>query len=234
MPITDSSVEQKDASGVTIDLGTRYDSDAGIHFQKVVPVNEDGSPWDGGGSGLEGDALANLDDDYPSGTVDLTGETAVSSWVIGNFTGGTAVAVDFPAVDQPFEVTLTSLDASDLDLAVDGSAVSFSRTVDPSEYLSEQVHVTVKPTPFGWVAVVHPPTPAQFQPYDATGNVVLTTTDVQSALDQADAALAGSLGYVNHGATAGTARPTGYAAVHWVGTVEPSNAVAGDIVDIVP
>ena len=32
------------------------------------------------------------------------------------------------------------------------------------------------------------------------------------------------LGYVNHGATAGMARPTGWAAVLWLGSVEPSNA----------
>lgn len=30
--------------------------------------------------------------------------------------------------------------------------------------------------------------------------------------------------YVFHGATAGTARPTGYTHVTWVGSVEPTNA----------
>jgi hypothetical protein len=35
-------------------------------------------------------------------------------------------------------------------------------------------------------------------------------------------------GYINHGATAGTARPTGFASIEWHGTVEPSNAVDGD------
>jgi hypothetical protein len=34
---------------------------------------------------------------------------------------------------------------------------------------------------------------------------------------------------VNHGATADTARPTGAAAVYWIGTVEPTNAVDGDL-----
>lgn len=40
---------------------------------------------------------------------------------------------------------------------------------------------------------------------------------------------AASLGYVNHGATAGTARPSGFAAVQWVGSVEPTNAIDGDL-----
>lgn len=35
-------------------------------------------------------------------------------------------------------------------------------------------------------------------------------------------------GFVNHGATAGTARPTGYASIEWFGTVEPTNWVDGD------
>ena len=33
---------------------------------------------------------------------------------------------------------------------------------------------------------------------------------------------------VNHGATAGTARPSGYGSVEWIGSVEPTNAVDGD------
>jgi hypothetical protein len=40
---------------------------------------------------------------------------------------------------------------------------------------------------------------------------------------------ASGLGVVNHGATAATARPSGYEAVVWVGSVEPDNWVAGDI-----
>lgn len=36
-------------------------------------------------------------------------------------------------------------------------------------------------------------------------------------------------GYVNHGSTAGTTRPSGFAAVLWYGTVEPDNMIAGDI-----
>ena len=35
-------------------------------------------------------------------------------------------------------------------------------------------------------------------------------------------------GFINHGATAGTARPTGFTSVEWVGSVEPTNAVNGD------
>lgn len=35
-------------------------------------------------------------------------------------------------------------------------------------------------------------------------------------------------GWVNHGATAGTARPSGFASIEWYGSVEPSNAIDGD------
>jgi lysophospholipase L1-like esterase len=40
---------------------------------------------------------------------------------------------------------------------------------------------------------------------------------------------ASGMGFVNHGATAGTVRPTGYAAVTWYGTVQPTNMAVGDI-----
>ena len=36
-------------------------------------------------------------------------------------------------------------------------------------------------------------------------------------------------GVVIHGATAGTARPTGFAMVIWIGSVEPTNAENNDI-----
>lgn len=35
-------------------------------------------------------------------------------------------------------------------------------------------------------------------------------------------------GVVAHGATAGTARPSGFASIEWIGSVEPTNAVDGD------
>lgn len=35
-------------------------------------------------------------------------------------------------------------------------------------------------------------------------------------------------GYVNHGSTAGTARPTGYASIEWLGSVEPTNMTSAD------
>lgn len=35
-------------------------------------------------------------------------------------------------------------------------------------------------------------------------------------------------GYVNHGETASTARPSGFASVEWHGSVEPENAEDGD------
>jgi hypothetical protein len=36
------------------------------------------------------------------------------------------------------------------------------------------------------------------------------------------------MGYIAHGSTAGTARPTGFASVTWVGTVQPTNMAVGD------
>lgn len=36
---------------------------------------------------------------------------------------------------------------------------------------------------------------------------------------------------VNHGAVAGTARPAGAEVVNWIGSVEPTNAIAGDTWD---
>jgi CTP synthase (UTP-ammonia lyase) len=35
-------------------------------------------------------------------------------------------------------------------------------------------------------------------------------------------------GKVAHGATAGTARPSGFASIEWEGSVEPTNAINGD------
>ncbi len=48
----------------------------------------------------------------------------------------------------------------------------------------------------------------------------LRTTEVTRA--------ASGKGYVNHGATAGTSRPSGWASIEWLGSVEPSNAIDGD------
>lgn len=38
----------------------------------------------------------------------------------------------------------------------------------------------------------------------------------------------GTLGVVIHATIASTARPTGYAAVCWIGTIEPTNAINND------
>lgn len=47
-------------------------------------------------------------------------------------------------------------------------------------------------------------------------------------LSAGDKLAASGKGYVNHGATAGTARPAGYASVEWYGSVQPTNAAVGD------
>ncbi len=55
-----------------------------------------------------------------------------------------------------------------------------------------------------------------------------TLTTAGNSVATEDVRTASGKGYVNHGATAGTARPTGYASVEWVGSVSPTNAVDGD------
>lgn len=58
------------------------------------------------------------------------------------------------------------------------------------------------------------------------------STAQQTALDlkqNASVVAANGMGVVAHGATAGTARPTGFAVVTWIGTVTPTNALTNDI-----
>jgi hypothetical protein len=66
---------------------------------------------------------------------------------------------------------------------------------------------------------------------DADAASARTTLGVPSAVDAAITALKATLYVVNvHGATAGTARITGYAGNIWYGSVHPTNAVSPDIV----
>lgn len=68
-----------------------------------------------------------------------------------------------------------------------------------------------------------------------TGVVTLDQADITNlvsdlaAKQAASVIAANGLGVCVHGATAGTARPTGFAVVFWIGTVEPSNAVDNDV-----
>lgn len=39
----------------------------------------------------------------------------------------------------------------------------------------------------------------------------------------------GSMGVVIHGATASVSRPAGYGAIHWIGSVTPTNAIDNDV-----
>ncbi len=54
------------------------------------------------------------------------------------------------------------------------------------------------------------------------------TTDAPSKNAVYDALNTNGKGFVNHGSTASTARPEGFASVEWYGTVEPDNIAAGD------
>lgn len=53
-----------------------------------------------------------------------------------------------------------------------------------------------------------------------------THQDVQDAVDTLRTT---GMVVVNHGSTAGTARPSGAAAVYWVGTVTPTNMTSADL-----
>lgn len=65
-----------------------------------------------------------------------------------------------------------------------------------------------------------------------TGNQAQST--VTNLVSDLAAKLAASVvsangkGYVDHGAIAGTARPSAFASIEWHGTVEPTNAISGD------
>ncbi len=76
--------------------------------------------------------------------------------------------------------------------------------------------------------------------HDATaisyaGGTGISAAHVEGAIDElatekqdASVISGNGKGFVNHGATAGTARPSGFASIEWIGSVEPSNAVNGD------
>lgn len=61
----------------------------------------------------------------------------------------------------------------------------------------------------------------------AQADITNLTTDLAAKATEATRTASGK-GFVNHGATASTARPTGYASVEWIGSVSPTNAVNGD------
>jgi hypothetical protein len=60
-------------------------------------------------------------------------------------------------------------------------------------------------------------------------NAILQGAQGDPGADGADGADA-NITFVNHGGDPNTARPAGYTAVVWYGSVQPNNAVAPDIV----
>lgn len=60
-----------------------------------------------------------------------------------------------------------------------------------------------------------------------TGQVLTKLSNTDFNIDWVS--LLPAVGYANHGADNTVVRPTGYSAIIWVGSVEPSNAIAGDI-----
>lgn len=63
--------------------------------------------------------------------------------------------------------------------------------------------------------------------YGSGANPSFGNITVSGTVDGLDLAT-NAKGFVNHGSTASTARPSGYVSVEWYGSVEPENAVAGD------
>jgi hypothetical protein len=63
--------------------------------------------------------------------------------------------------------------------------------------------------------------------HDTDGTLAPAAVEEAGAASAADIAANGK-GYVSHGSTAGTARPSGFASVEWQGSVEPTNAINGD------
>jgi hypothetical protein len=78
-------------------------------------------------------------------------------------------------------------------------------------------------------------TPTAHKSSHSTGGPdALTPADIGAAAashnhDSAYAAKSSAFVVVNHGATASTARPTGIGAVYWIGSVQPTDAVNGDL-----
>lgn len=65
-------------------------------------------------------------------------------------------------------------------------------------------------------------------PDEAYGSSWNGVTEVPTKNAVYDALNTNGKGFVNHGATASTARPVGFASVEWYGTVTPSNIATGD------
>lgn len=66
-------------------------------------------------------------------------------------------------------------------------------------------------------------------PDEAYGSGWNGSTEVPTKNAVYDALNGNAIGYVNHGATAGTSRPSDFAVVLWYGSVEPTNATNNDI-----
>lgn len=72
-------------------------------------------------------------------------------------------------------------------------------------------------------------------PASGYGRLYVNTSGQLVFVDDAGTSLnlstlgSGAVGYVKHGATAGTARPSGYAVVLWEGSVTPTNASNDDL-----
>jgi hypothetical protein len=64
---------------------------------------------------------------------------------------------------------------------------------------------------------------------DNTADSAKEVSGPQAAAIALKSTLTTTMGVVVHGAVAGTARPTGYTSVTWIGSVDPTNAINGDI-----
>ena len=150
-------------------------------------------------------------------------DAALQAHINDNSDAHDAVAVSFPGVAVGMAATTVHGAIVELLADIGGAA-------DASEPIAA-AHIADTVDAHDASAISYPP-----------GNGI-DSTDVGGAIDEAMSmanvantnalAVSNNLsaagkGYVNHGAVAGTARPTGFASVEWVGSVEPTNWIDGD------
>jgi hypothetical protein len=94
--------------------------------------------------------------------------------------------------------------------------------------------ISDKPTTLAGYGITDGFTEAQVRATPITGftagaGTVAATDSILQALQKVVGNAQSAVTAVTHGSNASTARPSGVTAVYWIGTVEPVNAVNGDL-----
>ena len=167
-----------------------------------------------------------------TGTIYVTGGTdvAVADGGTGASDAPTALtnlgAASSAALTAHIDDTVDAHDASAISYA-GGTGIS-ATTVEGAidELATEKTDDTVVNAHIADATAAHAASAISY-----AGGTGISATDVEAAIDElatekTDASLitANGMGVVHHGSTAGTARPSGFAAITWIGTVAPTNA----------